>query len=201
MSEAVKNDSVSFNDALRKALHLGGTLFAVTAITGLILGLVENVTSKAILQAEIAARNEAFRIVMPAAKNFEEFEVKPDTFVTAVMKGTDENGLAGWCISVNSKGYGGMLSFVVGVTKEGTVKAINILSHSETPGLGAKSTEPEFQGQFADKDKLPLKVVKGGASNPDEIAAISGATITSNAVTDGVNAAVDYWNKNLKGAE
>ncbi|MBQ2617784.1 MAG: FMN-binding protein, partial [Synergistaceae bacterium] len=99
------------------------------------------------------------------------------------------------------KGYGGQIGFVVGITKDGTVKAINILNHSETPGLGAKSTEPEFYGQFADKSSLPLKVVKGGASNPDEIAAISGATITSNAVTDGVNGAVKYWSENLKGAE
>ena len=65
--------------------------------------------------------------------------------------------------------------------------------------LGAKAAEPEFYGQFTDKTTLPLKVVKNGASNPDEIAAISGATITSTAVTDGVNAAVNYWSKNLKG--
>ena len=204
MSEAVNetvNDSVSFSDVMKKAMHLGGTLFAVTAVTGLILGLVENVTSKAILQAEIEARNEAYRLVMPAGKTFEDAEAKPDDFVTAVVKAKDDSGTVGWCVSVSSKGYGGMVGFVVGITKDGTVKAINILSHSETPGLGAKSTEPEFYGQFADKSSLPLKVVKGAASNPDEIAAISGATITSNAVTDGVNGAVDYWSKNLKGAE
>ena len=68
MSEEMKNDSVSFSDALKKALHLGGTLFAVTAVTGLLLGLVENITSKAILQAEIAARNEAYRLVLPDGK-------------------------------------------------------------------------------------------------------------------------------------
>lgn len=204
MSEAVnetKNDSVSFNDALKKALHLGGTLLAVTAVTGLILGLVESVTSKAILQAEIAAKNEAYKLIMPAGKTFEDYESKPDDIVTAVVKAGDESGVVGWCVSVSTKGYGGQIGFVVGITKDGTVKAINILNHSETPGLGAKSTEPEFSGQFADKSSLPLKVVKGGASNPDEISAISGATITSNAVVSGVNGAVDYWNKNLKGAE
>ncbi len=204
MSEAVnetKNDSVSFNDALKKALHLGGTLLAVTAVTGLILGLVESVTSKAILQAEIAAKNEAYKLIMPAGKTFEDYESKPDDIVTAVVKAGDESGVVGWCVSVSTKGYGGQIGFVVGITKDGTVKAINILNHSETPGLGAKSTEPEFSGQFADKSSFPLKVVKGGASNPDEISAISGATITSNAVVSGVNGAVDYWNKNLKGAE
>ncbi|MBQ9903513.1 MAG: RnfABCDGE type electron transport complex subunit G [Synergistaceae bacterium] len=195
------SEKVSFNEAWKKALHLGGTLFAVTAVTGIILGLVENVTSKAILQAEIAARNEAYQLVMPAGKTFDEVEAKPDDFVTGVIKASDESGTVGWCVNVSSKGYGGQIGFVVGITKEGTVKAINILSHSETPGLGAKSTEPEFYTQFNDKDKLPLKVVKGSASNPDEIAAISGATITSNAVTDGVNGAVKYWSENLKGAE
>ena len=200
MSEA-QNDSVSFNDALKKALHLGGTLLAVTAVTGLILGLVENVTSKAILQAEMAAKNEAYKLIMPAGKTFEDYESKPDDIVTAVVKASDESGVVGWCVSVSTKGYGGQIGFVVGITKDGTVKAINILNHSETPGLGAKSTEPEFSGQFADKSSFPLKVVKGGASNPDEISAISGATITSNAVISGVNAAVDYWEKNLKGAE
>ena len=195
------SEKVSFNEAWKKALHLGGTLFAVTAVTGIILGLVENVTSKAILQAEIAARNEAYQLVMPAGKTFDEVEAKPDDFVTGVIKASDESGTVGWCVNVSSKGYGGQIGFVVGITKEGTVKAINILSHSETPGLGAKSTEPDFYTQFNDKDKLPLKVVKGSASNPDEIAAISGATITSNAVTDGVNGAVKYWSENLKGAE
>ena len=134
---------------------------------------------------------------MPDAVNFEPVETSENNFVVDVQKGTNDSGVVGYCLSVNSKGYGGIVNFIVGITKDGTVKAINILNHSETPGLGAKSTEPEFYEQFNDK-KAPLKVVKGSASNPDEISAISGATITSNAVVDGVNAAVDYWSKNLK---
>lgn len=202
MSEsAVNNDSVSFSDAMKKALRLGGTLFAVTAVTGLILGFVEHFTSQAIRQTELEARNAAFRIVMPDAKTFSPVDVIDDEFVTGVQKAENDSGLVGWCMSVSSKGYGGPVGFIAGITKDGTVKAINILNHSETPGLGAKSTEPEFYEQFNDKSALPLKVVKGAASNPDEIAAISGATITSGAVTNGVNAAVEYWNKNLKGAE
>lgn len=203
MSEAVaNNDSVSFHDALKKALHLGGTLFAVTAVTGLILGFVQYFTEQAILKTEIAAKNEALQNVMPAANKFESIEaVADDEFVTDIQKALDDSGLVGWCISISSKGYGGPVGFVVGITKDGTVKAINILSHSETPGLGAKSTEPEFYEQFNDKSKLPLQVVKGSAENPEDIAAISGATITSTAVTTGVNAAFEYWSKNLKGVE
>ena len=199
MSEAVKNnDTVSTADYVKKAIHLGGTLLAVTAVTGLILGFVQHFTSIAIARAELEAKKEALKLVMPAGQNFEAVEAKADDYVTEVVKATDDSGVVGYCISVNSKGYGGLVGFVVGITKDGSVKAINILNHSETPGLGAKSTEPEFYTQFNDKSSLPLKVVKGGASNPNEIAAISGATITSNAVVDGVNAAVEYWNKNLK---
>lgn len=200
MSES--NDKVTFADVMKKALHLGGTLFAVTAVTGLILGFVQHFTSIAISRAELEAKNAAFRNVMPDGKTFNAVEVKAgDEFITDIQKAENDSGLVGWCMSVSSKGYGGPVNFIVGITKDGTVKAINILNHSETPGLGAKSTEPEFYGQFNDKSQLPLKVVKGAAENPDEITAISGATITSNAVTGGVNAAVEYWSKNLKGAE
>ncbi|MBR1486726.1 MAG: FMN-binding protein, partial [Synergistaceae bacterium] len=131
------------NAYVKKALHLGGTLFAVTAITGLILGVVEHYTSQAIARVEAEARNAAFRIVMPAGENFETFELKENEFVSDVQKATDSSGTVGWCLTVGSKGYGGIVNFIVGITKDGTVKAINILNHSETPGLGAKSTEPE----------------------------------------------------------
>lgn len=193
-------DKVTFSDVMKKALYLGGTLFAVTAVTGIILGVVEHYTSAAIKQVELAAKTEAFRNVMPIAQTFEAVAPAADEYVIDVVSGKDETGgTVGWCLTVETKSYGGPLQFIAGIMKDGTVKGINILSHSDTPGLGARSTEPEFYGQFADKSQLPLRVVKGEAGNPDEIAAISGATITSTAVTTGVNAAVEYWSKNLKG--
>ncbi|MBQ7154278.1 MAG: RnfABCDGE type electron transport complex subunit G [Synergistaceae bacterium] len=185
-------------DYIKKAVHLGGTLLAVTAVTGIILGVVEHYTSAAIKQVELAAKNEAFKNVMPIAQTFEAIDKAEDDFVIDIVQGKDGDNVVGWCMTVETKSYGGPLQFIAGITKDGAVKAINILSHSDTPGLGARATEPEFYGQFTDKTALPLKVVKNGVSNPDEIAAISGATITSTAVTDGVNAAVEYWSKNLK---
>ena len=79
------SDKISFSEAMKKALHLGGTLFAVTAITGLLLGIVQNFTQAAILRAEQAARNEAFRAVMPDAENFEAVEVKADASMSALV--------------------------------------------------------------------------------------------------------------------
>ena len=199
MSEAVvNNDVVTGKDYVKKAIHLGGTLLAVTAVTGIILGVVEHFTSQAIKQVELAAKNEAFKNVMPIAQTFEPMEKAESDSVLDIVQAKDSSGVVGWCMTVETKSYGGPLQFIAGITKDGAVKAINILNHSDTPGLGARATEPEFYGQFTDKSQLPLKVVKGSAGNPDEIAAISGATITSNAVVDGVNAAVEYWSKNLK---
>ena len=87
----------------------------------------------------------------------------------------------------------------MGLTREGSVRAIRILNQSETPGLGAKASEPSFSGQFADRNSLPLAVVKQPAAEPNEIQAISGATITSTAVVTGVNAASEYWKRNIGG--
>ena len=190
------------NSAIKKALHLGGTLFMVTAITGVILGFVQWGTQQAIERAELAAKNEALKNVMPDAQKFEAVQITPDENILDVQAGLNADGeKVGYCISAASKGYGGNVNFMVGILKNGTVRAINILNHSETPGLGAKSTEPEFYTQFDNKSVLPLKVVKGAVNADDEISAISGATITSTAVVTGVNAAVNYWSENLKGAE
>ena len=194
MAEVKKEETT-----LRKALRLGGTLFAVTAVTGLILGFVEHGTRIAIEKAQLEAKAEALRTVMSDADNFKNAAMPaPDDYVTDIQEALNGTENVGYCFTVKSKGFGGMVEFIVGIANDGTVRGINILNHSETPGLGAKSTEPEFYGQFANRSKLPLKVVKGSAEADDEIAAISGATITSNAVTTGVNAAVDYWSKNLK---
>ena len=84
-------------------------------------------------------------------------------------------------------------------TSEGKVAGITIASHSETPGLGANAAEPEFLSRFYDKpiDK-PLAVVTGDSGKADEVEAITGATITSKAVVDGVNDAISLYNQVLK---
>ncbi len=101
MSEAVvKNDTVSTADYVKKAIHLGGTLLAVTAVTGIILGVVEHFTSQAIRQVELAAKNEAFKNVMPIAQTFEQAERIGDGAVLDVVKASDSSGVVGWCMTV-----------------------------------------------------------------------------------------------------
>ena len=108
---------------------------------------------------------------------------------------TDNSGaVQGYVVSATSpSGYGGDLQIAVGITKEGKLTGFDVISHSETPGFGAKSTEPEFKSQFAGKPALKLSYSKTGAASETEFDAISGATVTTNAMTNGTNAAIALY--------
>lgn len=185
----------------RKIVSLGLILFTVTAVTGLILGFVHEITAGPIQQTQERLKMEALSGALPEAESFTPLEVAEGSGETLVevQEAAGAGGTVGYCVTVTPKGYAGPIEIVVGITGEGAVRAIRILNQSETPGLGAKAPLPSFSGQFDDKQAEKLTVVKAPPSAPDQIQAISGATITSTAVTDGVNTALDYWKKNLAG--
>jgi electron transport complex protein RnfG len=187
----------------KKILRLGLILFTVAAITGVILGIVYEITLDPIRKTQERLRGEALSGALPEARSFSQVELVPDAapIIVDVRKALAEDGkrLAGYCLTVTPKGYGGPLEIVVGITETGKLRAIRVLSHSETPGLGAKAPLPAFSGQYENREAEGLILVKGAPSKDDEVQAISGATITSSAVTCGVNAALDYWKNNLKG--
>lgn len=115
-----------------------------------------------------------------------------------MYKGLSNSEVVGYTLKSISKGYGGDIEVMVGVSKEGKVVGINIGNNSETPGLGSKVSQPEFKNQFNRKNTdKELVLVKGKANSDNEIVAISGATISSNAVTNGVNAAINLFNEKL----
>lgn len=195
------SDNSNHNGGSAKILKLGLILFTVTAITGLILGVVYEITAGPIQLTQERLKNEALAGALPGADSFEVMPLAEGappllTEVQRAKKGADD---AGYCITVVPKGYAGPIEVVVGVTNDGALRAIRILSQSETPGLGAKAPAPAFSGQFENKSAERLTVVKTPPSAPDQIQAISGATITSDAVTSGVNAALEYWKTNLRG--
>ena len=106
-------------------------------------------------------------------------------------------GDMGYVVTVtDSEGYGGNIQITVGITSDGTVNGISILSISETAGLGMRATEPEFYGQYEGKRTEKFAVSKDGGDG-EPIDALSGATITSRAVTGAVNTALAYFNSAL----
>ena len=91
----------------------------------------------------------------------------------------------GYVVEVTPSGFGGTIDMVVGVGTDGTVTGVSIISMSETSGLGANASKESFRSQFVGKSGV-LAVSKDGG----EIDALTGATITSRAVTSGVNTAL-----------
>ncbi|MDR3355153.1 MAG: RnfABCDGE type electron transport complex subunit G [Synergistaceae bacterium] len=192
---------ISGGENFKKIAKLGIILFTVTAITGLILGVVHEITLVPIQQTQERLKNEALEGVLPDADSFTPIDIaeNADPVITEINEAKKGGEPAGYCITVKSKGYGGPIEMVVGIPSTGGVRAIRILGHTETPGLGAKAPLPQFSGQFDNVNADRLSVVKSASAAPGDIQAISGATITSNAVADGVNVALEYWSKELKG--
>ena len=190
-------------------------LFAITLISGLVLGFVYDITKAPISAAAKAAKNEAYAVVFPEAKDFEENEADTakiaetadeiagkgfghsniDEVVTA--KDGSGNNIGRVITSTSKDGYNGTIQISVGIKSDGTVVGITFLTLEETPGLGMRAAEASFYGQYANKNTKEFKLVKGAAGADDEISAISGSTITSTAVTNAVNAAL-YFNSILE---
>ena len=170
---------------LTEIIRVGLILFAITAIAALILAGVNKVTSPVIEEQRAQKMQDAMKKVLPDAKEFNkvEFEIPESLCVTEIYESD-----AGFVVMALPKGYGGEISMVVGIDENLTVTGISIISQSETAGLGAKCVDEEWQKQFAGKTEN-IEVSKNGAKG-NQIDAISSATITSKAVTRGVNDAI-----------
>lgn len=190
------------NKIIKDALAL--TL--ITLVAGVALGGVYGITKDPIAKQEAQAKAEAYEQVFTDAAAFEAVEMD-DTLtktirdqldqegykaqsIEEVMRAEDQSGeTLGYAFTVvTSEGYGGDIQFSMGVQNDGTLNGISILSIGETAGLGMNADTPAFKDQFVGKQVEKLQYTKNGATQDDEINAISGATVTTNAMTNGVNA-------------
>ena len=184
---------------------LGLNLLIIRAVAALLLALTNSVTASTIAQRNEQANAEARKLVLESAQDFEQVkDVKTDNSkgveVSEIYEAKDASGkTVGYTLKVLPSGYGGTIELMVGIdSAKGQVSGINVVSNSETAGLGAKSTDPEFSDQYKGKPLEELSVLKNGTPGDTEIKAISGATITSTAVTNGVDAAIEVYNNSLK---
>ena len=205
----------SENKQANTLIHDAIALFIITIIAGILLGAVYMITKDPIAKAEEEATNKAYAAV------YKDAEFASDDTLTEAVKSfqgdvaagkidaaytdveliearTASSGgsQAGYVVKVSGKGYGGAVTIALGITNEGEVLGIQILDASnETPGLGQNSTKEDWNGQYVGmtSDKT-LSVVKDGSGSQDNgtINSISGATITSNAVTRAVNVALKF---------
>lgn len=203
------------NKIIKDALAL--TL--ITLVAGVTLGGVYEITKDPIAKQEAQAKAEAYEQVFTDAAAFEAVEMD-DTLtktirdqldqegykaqsIEEVMRAEDQSGeTLGYAFTVvTSEGYGGDIQFSMGVQNDGTLNGISILSIGETAGLGMNADTPAFKDQFVGKQVEKLQYTKNGATQDDEINAISGATVTTNAMTNGVNAGLCAFRYVEGGAE
>ncbi len=191
---------------MREVIKLGIILLIITSIAAVVLAFSNYFTKDIIANVEEKANNEARMEVLPQAKNFKPLDEESlkeiqseNSKVLEVYIGYDESeNIAGHTIKAASPGYGGDVLVITGISAEGKVTGMKVVSHQETPGLGANSTKPDFQNQFQGKSvSTEITVVKSSPSSENEVQALTGATITSRAVTNGVNIAREIFNGKL----
>ena len=179
-------------------------LTVITLISGLGLGLVYEITKEPIAAQEAKKKVEAQQGVFAEADAFDPIELDE-----AVLAAVEANGVtvdeafdakaagthAGYVIQATSpNGYGGNITLMVGVKADGTCNGYSLLTINETAGLGMNAKNADWAAQFAGKAVEAFEVTKLGASADNQVDAISGATITSNAVTEAVNTCIAYAN-------
>jgi len=164
-------------------------LFLISAVCVCVLAVCNDITKDTIAKINIENQENAKKEVLKEATSFTVSKTDKDVFI-----GKKGDEIVGYAISVSPKGFGGNIDMMVGVDKELKVCGISIVNISETPGLGSKANDSKFLGQYSNLTE-GITVKKGGSASGNEIVAISGATVTSNAVTDGVNDALKMAKK------
>ena len=165
-------------------LRLALTLLVITAVVAAALAGINAITAPRIAAAKAEKTQQAIEAVLPGGGTAVEDFTDPTGLIKAVYASD-----AGYAVQVAPAGFDGAIDMMVGVSPEGKVLNISIISHTETAGLGAvaaakTSAGEAFRGQFGQAD-APYAV-------GDNVDALTGATITSRAITDGVNTAVEF---------
>lgn len=198
---------------MKKILKDTLALAIITIIAGIALGGVYTITKEPIAKQNEKTKLAAYNSVFKELDNYEVVEeiqslrntIKDSGYnaveLNEVVKAFDkDNMLLGYIITVTDKeGYGGNIKMTVGIDSNGTITGLELLEISETAGLGMKAADKSFREQYIGIKSDKVEYVKGNASADNEIDAISSATITTKAVTDGVNAALVAF-KELGGA-
>lgn len=167
---------------MKYILRLTLTLLLITAVVAGLLAFVNELTAGRIDELTRQKAEQAMREVLPA-QDYTPLDAALPQGVTEAYRAGDD----GYVVRVAPNGFGGAIDLMVGVRADGTVNGVAVIAHSETASLGANCTREEFRAQYAG-GAGPFAVGQDGGT----IEALTGATVTSRAVTDGVNAALDF---------
>ena len=177
------------------------TLFAIAVIVTASLSIGRRLTLEPIENQRRIAQEKTMKEALEEAAGFRELtgtEAKISGSIVRIFEGSKNGQPAGYVIELAPSGYSGSISMMVGISSaRNSISGMRILRHTETPGLGALAVKENFFRRFDGKKLAPLKVTKLNPAE-NEIQAITGATITSNAVTGAVNEAIEWYNRNRR---
>ena len=170
----------TFNHIIRLTV----TLLAICAVVAAVLAGVNMITKDRIAEIQVQKTENAIQEVLPDAHDLQQLPLSGDAGIVQAVYAAGKS----FAVQVAPGGFDGEVTMMVGISN-GAVTGISVISHTETPGLGAVAAAQNakgeaFRGQFVGQS--------GTLAVGDQIDAMSGATITSNAVVTGVNAALSY---------
>ncbi len=192
---------------MKKIIKDALILFAITVISGLLLGVVYKITEKPIEEQNEKTKIAAYNSVFDRLEKYEEITGLKEaqeavgkagyggvTLNEAVRAFDSDGKELGMIITViDADGYGGNIRMTVGIASDGAITGLEILEISETAGLGMKAKESAFREQFIGIKADKVEYTKNGKTKDNEIDAISSATVTTKAVTAGVNGALEAY--------
>ncbi len=176
------------NSVFRIAANLTITCF----ISGLIIAGTYALTEPAAAKERENAKNNAMRELVRDAQSFKAIDGK-----TGWYEAIKDGKTVAYIVPTSGKGYAGAIEMLAAVTPDSKAIDFKVLKHSETPGLGDKMLDDKFRKQYADKKSADMEVVK--VPTDKNIQALTGATITSRAVTTGMKAALDAVTEHVAG--
>lgn len=198
MKKSLKN---SKSDLVKLSL----TLFVIACVMAMLVSLVNNITSEEIEKRNAQKIADALKMVVTQADKFEEIDFAQTSILSEDGKDISIDGVwgaytgdeqVGICVKVSPQGYGGKIETIVGINLDGEILETQIVSISETSGIGTKITENDFLSQFIGKKGKIIGT--SSVSSSDEVALISGATKSSKAYLRGINAALVVANQCLE---
>ena len=169
------------------------SLFLVAAISTAILGLVHRLTLEPIAQQRLRTQERLMGEILSGASAFRELDLPQRGDMVRVFEGSHQGAVQGYLVEMAPQGYAGEILLLVGISHpDGILRGLRILRHQETPGLGAHITRESFLQAFIDRPLVPLELVKT-APLSNQVQALTGATISSRAVVEAVNEAMEWY--------
>ena len=215
---ALTRDNIGVGDLISRVPRPVVVLTTITIIAGVALSGVYSMTKDTIDAQKLAANLASFQVVVPEAESFKSDEAMDQAiaelnggvygtdfgraYINEAYVGLDASGnTAGYVIrATSSDGFDGDVSMAVGLNADGVINGIDFTELNETPGMGMRVADAEFKDQFNGRSVSKFTLNKaGGSTEEDQIDTVSGASTTSGAVVNAVNAALEFFNTTVKG--